>query len=325
MTNRQIEIREDPGGNGKLTLEGYASRTETPYEVLGFTETIRRGAFKRSLKEGPDTSLLVNHEGMPIARTTAGTLALAEDENGLRVRAELEPEDPDVQAIAWKMRSGALTEMSMGFRATKQQWNEDRTRRVIQEVALHRSDVSIVSAAASPTSTATLRSMEATLEQRKRMADRIGDRLCGPVGFTFQPEGASHEYVTAPAATASRGRSQAMFARSHLELAKAKRAKLGSRAAPKMPAHSHVARRYTVPEVQALGKEGKAHKRADGKYNFPIVDRRDLLDAILAVGRTDPGERFSVKRWIVYRAKLLGMKSEVPKDWVVEVGEAVKA
>jgi HK97 family phage prohead protease len=230
--NGQIELREAPGSNGKLTLEGYASRTETPYEVLGFTETIRRGAFKRSLKEGPDTSLLVNHEGLPIARTTAGTLALSEDENGLRVRAELEPEDPDVQAIAWKMRSGALSEMSMGFRATKQTWNEDRTNRVIHEVALHRGDVSIVSAAASPTSTATLRSMEATLEQRKRMVERIGDRLCGPVGFTFDQPTGSQEYVVSHPAGVSRGRSQiavphrpSVTRRSHLEIAKAYAAK----------------------------------------------------------------------------------------------------
>ncbi len=77
--------------------------------------------------------------------------------------------------------------------------------------------------------------------------------------------------------------------------------------------------------LQALGKEGLAHKTKSGRYNFPIVDRRDLLDAILAIGRTDPGERFSVKRWIVYRAKLLGMKSDVPNAWIAEVGEAVTA
>ena len=78
-------------------------------------------------------------------------------------------------------------------------------------------------------------------------------------------------------------------------------------------------------KLQALGKEGKAHKRKDGKYNFPIVDRRDLLDAILAIGRGAPGERFSVKRWIVYRARLLGMKTDVPNTWIAEVGEAVTA
>jgi hypothetical protein len=106
-------------------------------------------------------------------------------------------------------------------------------------------------------------------------------------------------------------------ARSRRDVAEAKRAKL--------PSHPHVARRYNDAEIQALGKEGKAHKRKDGKYNFPIADERDLLDAVYSIGRTDAGERLSVKRWIVYRAKLLGLKSQVPNTWIAEVGEAVKA
>jgi HK97 family phage prohead protease len=110
---------------------------------------------------------------------------------------------------------------------------------------------------------------------------------------------------------------------SHVEIAKAYAVK-GTRAAT-MPAHAHVAPRYSYAEIQALGKEGKAHKRKDGKYNFPIVDERDLLDAVYSIGKTPPAERLSVKRWIVYRARLLGLKSHVPGEWVVEVGEAVTA
>ena len=283
--NGQIELREAPGGNGKLTLEGYASRTETPYEVYPFTETIRRGAFKRSLREEPDTSLLVNHEGLPIARTTAGTLQLAEDQKRTDVRAELEPEDPDVKAIEFKMRSGALSEMSMGFRATKQTWNEERTHRIIHEVALHRGDVSIVSAAASPTSTATLRSVEATLEQRQRMVERIGDRLCGPMGFTFEEPGSrSEEYATA-GARPSRRRSQ-IAVKSNVEWAKSRRAHLrsgsvtrrsqinlakayaakGSRAHPGSNASVEGQEdqpRYTQAQIDKLGEEGKAFKKRE--------------------------------------------------------------
>jgi HK97 family phage prohead protease len=301
MNRRQIEIREDPGGNGKLTLEGYASRTETPYEVLGFTETIRRGAFKRSLKEGPDTSLLVQHAGLPIARTTSGTLALSEDDNGLRVRAELEPEDPDVQAIVHKMRRGDLSEMSMGFRATKQSWNEDRTNRVIHEVALHRGDVSIVSAAASPTSTATLRSVEATLEQRKRMAERIGDRLCGPGGFTFQPEGAA-EYVVSHPAGASRGRSQiavsrSVTRRSHLELAKSyavkgeagtsSRIPSTNRAARSRPSGgSSVTRRSDIEIAKAYAAKGsRAHPGSDASVEGQEDQPRYSPAQVVALGK----------------------------------------
>ncbi len=324
--NGQIELREDLAGNGKLTLEGYASPHRDPVRSPGLHGDHPSRSVPPEPQEGPDTSLLVNHEGLPIARTTAGTLALAEDENGLRVRAELEPEDPDVQAIAWKMRSGALSEMSMGFRATKQQWNEDRTQRVIHEVALHRGDVSTVSAAASPTSTATLRSVEATLEQRKRMVERIGDRLCGPVGFTFDQHGSSEaprEYVVSHPAGASRGRSRiavprSVTRRSHLELAKAYVVK-GSRAHPGSAASvdgEEDTPRYTPSQIEALGKRGLAFKRKNGTYSFPIVDRRDLLNAIKAWGRAAPSEASAVKLFIKRRAVILGLDNLLPASWM---------
>ena len=36
----------------------------------GYTETIARGAFTKTLSERPDVQLLINHEGLPLARTT---------------------------------------------------------------------------------------------------------------------------------------------------------------------------------------------------------------------------------------------------------------
>lgn len=94
-----IELRISDDSDGKLTLEGYASRTGVPYEVGSFTETVSKGAFRRGLNAspGPNVMLLVNHEGLPLARTTSGNLHLSEDEHGLHVRAEREREDPDVK------------------------------------------------------------------------------------------------------------------------------------------------------------------------------------------------------------------------------------
>ena len=179
-----------------------------------------------------------------------------------------------------------------------------------------------MSAASWPTSTATLRSVEATLEQRKRMADRIGDRLCGPVGFTFRPEGDAQEYMTAPV---SRGRSQiavprkpSVTRRSHIEIAKAYAAK-GTRALPGSAASAEGEEdqpRYSPAEVVALGKRGLAFKRKNGTYSFPIVDRRDLLNAIKAWGRAAPSEAAAVKTFIKRRAVLLGLDNLLPPSWL---------
>jgi uncharacterized protein len=165
-----MELREVETASGEqvLRLTGYASRTEVPYEVGFYTEVIKRGAFKRTLGEDPDVQLLVNHEGLPLARTRSGTLQLSEDDMGLRVQADLDPEDPDVQRLARKMRRGDIDQMSFAFRATDQVWNEDFTRRDITAASIHRGDVSVVNMGANEAATAAIRSREA-LEALQRV------------------------------------------------------------------------------------------------------------------------------------------------------------
>jgi HK97 family phage prohead protease len=160
-----IELRQvDANGQPVLRLSGYASRTEIPYEVGFYTETIKRGAFKRTLGENPDVQLLVNHSGLPLARTRSGTLRLSEDDLGLRVEADLDPDDADVEALARKMRRGDIDQMSFAFRATDQKWNEDYTQRTLLAVSIHRGDVSVVNMGANEASTAQVRSRDKASE-----------------------------------------------------------------------------------------------------------------------------------------------------------------
>jgi HK97 family phage prohead protease len=107
------------------------------------------GAFRRTLGEGPDVVLLLGHgdagAGLPLARTTAGTLSLVEDKVGLFFTANLDPADPDSQTLARKLARGDLDgQASFAFIATDQQWNEDFTKRKVTSVGLHKGDVSVV-------------------------------------------------------------------------------------------------------------------------------------------------------------------------------------
>jgi HK97 family phage prohead protease len=155
-----VEIRE--ADDGTLHLTGYASVTETPYEVGFYTETIKRGAFGRTLSESPDVVLLLNHEGLPLARTKAGTLRLSEDDVGLRTEADLDPEDPDTIRLKRKRDRGDLDgQMSMAFQVTSQRWDEDYTRREITSLSLARGDVSVVTHGASPTTSSSIRGANA--------------------------------------------------------------------------------------------------------------------------------------------------------------------
>lgn len=155
----KLEIRE--GSDDSWTLTGYASVTEHPYEVGFYTEKIARGAFKRTLKSDPDVTLLLNHDGLPLARTKAGTLILEEDRHGLFVEAHLDPQDPDAQTLARKLKRGDLDgQMSFAFIADDQTWSDDLSERTLNAVTINRGDVSIVTQGANPATTAQFRALE---------------------------------------------------------------------------------------------------------------------------------------------------------------------
>jgi HK97 family phage prohead protease len=168
-------------GTDKVEFLGYASVTEVPYEVGSYTEVIKRGAFKRSVGGNPDVALLLNHDGLPLARTKSGTLRLSEDHIGLRAEADLDASDPHVAALVKKLRRGDVSEMSFAFRATEQEWDADYTHRTILAAEISRGDVSIVAFGANPHTTASIRAEDLTFEQRKARARTLGSEIRGGV------------------------------------------------------------------------------------------------------------------------------------------------
>jgi len=153
-----VEIREDEAG--EIKVAGYAAVFGEETNIGGmFTESIQRGAFKAAIKRD-DVVFLINHEGLPLARTRSGTLKLAEDERGLYMEATLDQSDPDVRSIVPKMKRGDLDKMSFAFRPVRQMWDDSKPipRRVIQEAQLF--DVSIVTTPAYDGTEIALRSLQ---------------------------------------------------------------------------------------------------------------------------------------------------------------------
>jgi len=165
-TNSQpLEVRAD---DDAIKVEGYAAVFDQETEIGGyFTETIERGAFKDAIGRD-DVVFLVNHEGLPLARTRSGTLTLREDDHGLFISTELDGSDPDVRAIVPKMQRGDLDKMSFAFIPTRQEWDEDgkMPKRTIQEAQLF--DVSIVTTPAYDGTEIGLRSLEAHRAANKK-------------------------------------------------------------------------------------------------------------------------------------------------------------
>jgi HK97 family phage prohead protease len=129
-----------------------------------YDETIASGAFTGTLARRPDVQLLVNHEGLPLARTTILPgrpchLSLTEDSRGLRFDAQLDRDDPDAQLVHREISSGLMDQCSFAFTVTDQDWNDTRTLRTISGVNLDRGDVSIVNYGASPTTSVDARAL----------------------------------------------------------------------------------------------------------------------------------------------------------------------
>jgi HK97 family phage prohead protease len=150
----QLEVRAAAAAGGPSTIEGYASVTESPFEMwdwLGsYSEVVRQGSFAKTLSETPQVQLLLNHGGLSMAYTKAGSLRLSEDSTGLHMEADVNPARGDVGDMLAAIGDGDVDEMSFAFRVTRQMWSPDYDQRDILEVDLHRGDVSVVNFGANP-------------------------------------------------------------------------------------------------------------------------------------------------------------------------------
>ena len=147
---QDVEARQ--AEDGTMRLRGYAAVFNDASVPLPFKETIAPGAFRKTLSETPDVRLLVNHSGLPLARTKNGTLTLTEDDRGLFMDAEI-ADTSEGRDLYKLVERGDVDQMSFAFRVIRQKWNEDRSVRTLTEVSLADGDVSVVTYPAYPTTT----------------------------------------------------------------------------------------------------------------------------------------------------------------------------
>jgi len=152
-----MELRAMAEGN---TLVGYAAVWDSPSEPLPWTEFVRRGAFTKTIKDGADVRLLIDHEGVPLARSKSGTLTMEEDDFGLRIEAMLDETNPDAAKVMSALRRGDVSQMSFAFQTVKDSWSTDKRTRELKEVRLY--DVSVVTYPAYEETVAELRSRNNT-------------------------------------------------------------------------------------------------------------------------------------------------------------------
>jgi HK97 family phage prohead protease len=154
MLDSNVELRSETDDDGKVTLRGMVIRYGVPYSVRDaygtFTETIERGAAAQVVAGDPDVRFLFNHDGLPLARTTNGSLRLTDTPEGLEVEARLNPEMPAAKDVITAVSDGLLSQMSVGMNVGTDAWNDEMDHRSISRLS-GIPDCSVVTYPASPT------------------------------------------------------------------------------------------------------------------------------------------------------------------------------
>lgn len=159
----------DDAGNAHVV--GLASVTEEGYEMWDwagpYTEVVSLDAFDATLASSPLVEFTLNHNrggGLPMAHTRNNTLMLSATKDGgqtgLAYDASVDPTRTDVADMIKALERGDLAEASFKFRIVRGQWSPDYTEYRINEVDLHRGDVSAVNFGANPSATSALRAID---------------------------------------------------------------------------------------------------------------------------------------------------------------------
>ena len=125
--------------NGEKIVEGYATTFDQEYRLWGdaryeVLESIDRHAFDKT--DMADVIMQYDHEGRVFARKSNGTLQLAADEHGLKIRADLGGTEIGRQLYE-EIKGGYTTKMSFGFTVGKQERTETEDKET-GKVTVHR-------------------------------------------------------------------------------------------------------------------------------------------------------------------------------------------
>lgn len=148
-----------------LKVEGLVNKTESWSHTLGvrkkFREKITKGAFGKAIQTENRIDFLAEHDATKILSTTEnGSLELWEDDEGLKMRAEICPTTygKDIYQL---MKSKIVNHMSFGFKVVSDKWKKlsnGTYERVIEELQLL--EVSAVRNPAYPQSAISARALE---------------------------------------------------------------------------------------------------------------------------------------------------------------------
>jgi len=158
--NVELRVMEVRAAEGERRISGYAATFNDVTDLGYFREQIATGAFEGRTDD--DVRLLINHTGVPLARTTNGTLRLSVDDDGLRYEAEL-ADTQEGRDLYTLIKRGDISQSSFAFSIEDEAWdNKTNLRTVLKVGRLY--DVSPVTYPAYATTTVNARSRAAVAD-----------------------------------------------------------------------------------------------------------------------------------------------------------------
>lgn len=107
ITDAKITVRSND--DGTVGVRGYAAVFDTP----AFGEVITRSAFNRTIAQKDNVRFLINHEGVPLASTRAGTMTIGVDDVGQWFDIpSLDPTNPRVAEFCSAVGRGDMYQCS---------------------------------------------------------------------------------------------------------------------------------------------------------------------------------------------------------------------
>jgi len=161
-----IEVRND---NGVNTVVGYGAVFNSESNDLGgFVEYVAPGAFDGRLED--DVRFLINHDGLPLARTTNNTLRLSVDERGLKYEADM-PDTTLANDLMTLLRNGTISQSSFAFTVEEDSWEnvDGRNIRTINKVSRLYDVSSVTYPAYNEAGSFALRSLETWQEEQEKI------------------------------------------------------------------------------------------------------------------------------------------------------------
>ena len=168
---RVSEVRA--ASDDTLTVSGYAAMFDDITDLGYFKERIARGAFDGVMED--DVRLLINHTGVPLARTTNGTLDLEVDETGLRYTARL-ADTTEGRDLYKLIKRGDISQSSFAFTIADEDYDRKANLRTITKMG-SLLDVSPVTYPAYPTTTVAARMKAAQPDPVDEVAEEIVEAI----------------------------------------------------------------------------------------------------------------------------------------------------